>query len=260
MNRLCWGVGHEVPAPHLVRREAMEPIKSIVLDHRGERIELLAGISTGPGELNAIKDLIQREYQRRHYIPESLSSFDDQYEDISTYFGTYANQELLAGARIIHSAFLPTARDFYRLDVPAPVQRCPTNKIREVSRLTVLKRPGRNPLPRHLTSTIMISALIDYGFKSGLCGGISTIKVSFLRLFEQLKLYVFHEIPGAELVYPRDGILGGFFYDEENPAVPIYYLHDESKAIFDGLFHSIQRTGKTLLDEPVKVLSYKVLV
>jgi hypothetical protein len=45
-----------------------------------------------------------------------------------------------------------------------------------------------------------------------------------------------------------------------NPAVPIYYLHDEAKAIFDGLFHNFMRTGTTLLGEPLKITEYEVLV
>lgn len=240
-------------------RRMMELIKKIVLDHRGERVELLAGIPAQGRQLAGARDLIRREYVRRGYIPADLASFEDEYDDISTYFVTYVNQELLAAARVIDSPMLPTENIYYQLDEPEPIKRCSRERLREVSRLTALKRPGENPLPRHLTSTTMISTLIDYGFAKGLCGGISTIKLDFLRLFEQLKLFVFHEIPGAQLIYPRDEVLSGFFYDSVNPAVPIYYLHDESKAIFDGLFHNMARIGRTLLDEPVNVISYEVL-
>ena len=238
----------------------MNPIKRITLDLRGEHIKLISGSAESDSELRDTKDLIRREYQRRGYIPAHLSHFEDEYDKGSVYFGTYVNGSLLAAARLIESDKLPTESLYYKFDPPESVTNCPRDKLREVSRLTVLRRSGDNPFPRHFTSTVMISSLIDYGFSQGLYGGISTIKVSFLRLFNRLNLPALHRITGTELVYPHDGILANFFYDESNPAVPVYYLHDESKAIFDGLFRNVIRTGKTLLDEPLDILSYEVLV
>ena len=238
----------------------MDLIKRIQLDLNGERIELISLRAEGGTKLREIKDMIRREYQRRGYIRPHFATFDDEYDNNSIYFGTYANDTLLAAARLIESEKLPTESHYYKFEMPQPLLNCPRDRLREVSRLTVLRRPGDNPLPRHFTSTVMISSLIDYGFSQGLCGGISTIKVSFLRLFNMLNLPALHRITGAELTYPHDGILANFFYNESNPAVPIYYLHDESKAIFDGLFRNVTRTGKTLLDEPLDILSYDVLV
>jgi hypothetical protein len=238
----------------------LDIIKRIRLELHGERVELISVSAEGGNELNEIKDMIRIEYQRRGYIPAHLSSFDDELDKSSIYFGTYANDVLLAAARLIESKELPTESLYYKFDMPQPLVNCTRDKLREVSRLTVLKRPGDNPLPRHFTSTLMISSLIDYGFGRGLCGGVSTIKLSFLRLFDSMNLPALHEITDAELTYPRDGILSNFFYDEKSPAVPIYYLHDEAKAIFDGLFHNVTRTHKTLLGDPLDILSYEVLV
>lgn len=238
----------------------MNTIKRITMDLRGERIKLISGIAEGDSELRDIKDLIRSEYQRRGYIPAHLTSFDDEYDKGSVYFGTYVNGSLLAAARLVESERLPTESLYYKFDPPESITNCPRDRLREVSRLVALRRPGDNPFPRHFTSTVMISSLIDYGFSQGLYGGISTIKVSFLKLFNRLNLPALHRITGAELVYPRDGILANFFYDESHPAVPVYYLHDESKAIFDGLFRNVMRTGKTLLDDPLAILSYEVLV
>jgi hypothetical protein len=75
-----------------------------------------------------------------------------------------------------------------------------------------------------------------------------------------LNLPALHAIEGAKLIYPRGEVLSGFFYEDANPAVPIFYLHDEAKAIFDGLFRNSMRTGATLLGEPLKIDSYEVLV
>jgi len=238
----------------------MDLIKRIELDLRGERIEVITLSAEGGTELQEIKDIIRREYQRRGYIPPHLDTFDDEYDKHSIYFGTYVNDALLAAARLIESERLPTESLYYKFDMPQPLVSCPRDKLREVSRLTVLKRPGDNPFPRHFTSTLMISSLIDYGFSRGLCGGVSTIKLSFSRLFDSLNLPALHEITDAELTYPHDGILSNFFYDEKSPAVPIYYLHDEAKTIFDGLFRNVTRTGKTLLGDPLQILSYEVLV
>jgi len=238
----------------------MEPIKRIQVDLRGERIELLTVRADSGTELREVKDMITTEYQRRGYIPKHLESFDDEYDEKSKYFGTYANDTLLAAARLIESDKLPTESLYYRFDMPRPLSDCPREKLREVSRLTVVKRPGDNPFPRHFSSTTIISSLIDYGFSRDLYGGVSTIKVSFLRLFDRLDLPALHEIAGAELIYPRDGILSNFFYDEGSPAVPVYYQHDEAKAIFDGLFRNVTRTGETLLGDPLKILSYEILV
>lgn len=237
----------------------MEPIKRIQVDLRGERIELLTVSADSGTELREIKDMIKTEYRRRGYLPEYLESFDDEYDAKSKYFGTYANDTLLAAARLIESEKLPTESLYYRFDMPRPLLNCPRDKLREVSRLTALRRPGDNPFPRHFTSTLMISSLIDYGFSRGLCGGVSTIKLSFLKLFDSLNLPALHEITDAELTYPHDGILSNFFYDEKSPAVPVYYLHDEAKTIFDGLFRIVTRTGKTLLGDPLQILSYEVL-
>jgi len=216
----------------------MKPVKRLSIEFRGERIEIVAGLVEKEVELREVKDLIKAEYQRRGYIPADLTTFDDEYDRTSLYFGTYANGTLLAAARLIDSEKLPTESLYYEFNIPRKLSPCSRSLIREVSRLTAIKRPGDNPLPRHFVSTTMISALIDYGFKAGLCGGVSTIKLSFMRLFEHLDLPAWHEIPGARLVYPRGEILSGFFYDDVNPAVPIYYLHDEAKAIFDGLFRN----------------------
>ena len=238
----------------------MDLIKRIELDLRGERIEVITLSAEGGTELRDIKDMIRREYQRRGYILPHLATIDDEYDEHSVYFGTYANDVLLAAARLIESEELPTESLYYKFEMPQPLLNCPRDKLREVSRLTVLKRPGDSPFPRHFTSTVMISSLIDYGFNRGLCGGVSTIKLSFLRLFDSLNLPALHEMDGAELIYPRDGILANFFYNENSPAVPIYYLHDEAKAIFDGLFRNVIRTEKTLLGDPLQILSYEVLV
>ena len=238
----------------------MKPVKRLSIEFRGERIEIVAGLLENEGELREVKDFVKAEYQRRGYIPTSLTAFGDEYDGTSVYFGTYGNGALLAAARLIDSEKLPTESDYYQFEMPRKLSPCPRVLVREVSRLTAIKRPGDNPLPRHFVSTTMISALIDYGFKASLCGGVSTIKRSFMRLFERLDLPAWHEIPGARLVYPRGDILSGFFYDDVNPAVPIYYLHDEAKTIFDGLFHNSMRTGTTLLGEPLKIYEYDVLV
>jgi hypothetical protein len=238
----------------------MEPVKRLDIEYRGERIELVSGLLDREVELRDARELVKKEYQRRGYIPADLASFDDEYDLDSIYFGTRANGTLLAAARLIEARDLPTESVYYEFETPPKLKPCPRSKVREVSRLTAIRRPGDNPLPRHFVSTTMISALIDYGFKEGLCGGVSTIKLSFLKLFERLNLLAWHEIHGARLVYPREGVLSRFFYDDTNPAVPIYYLHDESKAIFDGLFRSSMRTGETLLGEPLKINRYEVLV
>lgn len=238
----------------------MEPVKRLLIDYRGERTELVAGAGGSEGELQDIRDLMRTEYQHRGYISTQLSSFEDEYEAESTYFGTYANGALVAAARLIDAQRLPTESLYYSFESPAPLKTCRRDLLREVSRLTAVRRPGDNPFPRHVISTTMISALIDYGFMLGLCGGVSTIKASFLKLFERLDLPALHEIENARLLYPRDELLSGFFYDQTDPPVPIYYLHDEAKAIFDGLFRNLIRTGTTLLGEPLRIVSYEVLL
>jgi hypothetical protein len=237
----------------------MEPVKRLEIEFRGEPIELVSGVVTDD-EAGPVKDLVRVEYQRRGYIPADLDAFEDEHEAGSIYFGTYANGTLLAAARLIDSEELPTESVYYDFETPRALASCPRRLLREVSRLAAVKRPGDNPFPRHFVSTTMISALIDYGFKIGLCGGVSTIKRSFLDLFERLDLPVLHEIPGARLVYPREGPFAAFFYQEMDPPVPVYYLHDEAKAIFDGLFRNSVRTGATLLGEPLKIVSYEVVV
>jgi hypothetical protein len=237
----------------------MEVVKKLNIEYRGERIEVLSGAAEGKAELDVVKDMIEKEYKLRGYIAADLESFEDAYDSSSLYFGTFANGELLAAARLIDSEDLPTESRYYTFEVPTKLRVCPRGLLREVSRLTTIKRLGDNPLPRHFVSTTMISALIDYGFKHGLCGGVSTIKHSFLELFERLNLPALHEIYDARLIYPRDELLSGFFYDDFNPPVPIYYLHDEAKTIFDGLFRNTMRTGKTLLGEPLKIHQYEVL-
>jgi hypothetical protein len=238
----------------------MDLVKRLGIEFRAERIEVTAGSVAGGPKLQELKDMLRVEYQRRGYISADLTSFDDEYDAFSIYFGTYANGVLLAAARLIDSEKLPTESIFYEFETPPEIASCPRRRVREVSRLTAIKRPGDNPLPRHFVSTTMISALIDYGFKKGLCGGVSTIKYSFLKLFERLNLPALHAIEGAKLIYPRGEVLSGFFYEDANPAVPIFYLHDEAKAIFDGLFRNSMRTGATLLGEPLKIDSYEVLV
>ena len=238
----------------------MTDIKRVVLENRGERVELLSRTPESTSDLQEIKDLIRSEYQRRGYIPQDIVSFEDEYDETSVYFGTYANGDLLAAARIIDSKELPTGSVYYEFPLPKPLEVCSKEQLREVSRLTAIVRPGKNPLPKHVVSSTMISSLIDFGFKENHCGGISTIKVWFLRLFKKLNLPALHEIPDAELIYPRDAVLSDFFYDEHNPAVPVYYLHDEAKAIFDGVFHNIFRIDKTLLDEPLRLVSHEVLL
>jgi len=237
----------------------MEQIKRIVIELHGEIVEIVSGVCEGE-EKEKIKKFITGEYKRRGYIPGHINTLEDEFDAGSVYFQTLANSVPIAAARLIEANPLPTQSIFYRMDVPWPLRRFPPKSLREVSRLTASRRPGQNPLPRHLASTAMISAIVDYGFKMGFCGGMSTIKLSFLHLFNRLKLPALHEIKGAKLIYPPDGILAGFFYDEEKPPVPIYYLQDEAKAIFDGLWRSIERTGKTLFEEEAKLLDHEVLI
>ena len=238
----------------------MEPVNRLSINYRGESIELVSWIIDHGVELQDVKDMIRLEYRRRHHIPAGLESLEDDYETSSTYFGTYANGTLLAASRLIESEKLPTESVYYSFEPPAPLKGYPHRLLREVSRLTAIMRPGDNPFPRHFVSTTMISSLIDYGFKLGLCGGVSTIKISFMRLFERLNLPVLHEIVDARLIYPHNAVLSGFFYDQADPPVPVYYLHDEAKALFDGVLKNSIRTGTTLLGEPLRIISHEVLV
>ncbi|MBU4179716.1 MAG: hypothetical protein KJ625_07255, partial [Actinobacteria bacterium] len=74
----------------------MTDIKRVILENRGERVELLSRTPESTSDLQEIKDLIRSEYQRRGYIPQDIVSFEDQYDETSVYFGTYANGDLLA--------------------------------------------------------------------------------------------------------------------------------------------------------------------
>jgi hypothetical protein len=79
----------------------MEPVKRLSINYRGESIELVSGIVDHGVELQDVKDLIRSEYLRRGHIPAGLESLEDDYETTSTYFGTYANDILLAASRLI---------------------------------------------------------------------------------------------------------------------------------------------------------------
>ena len=79
----------------------MIEIKKIVLNLRGEQVELLTKLAESSSEEAEIKEMIIKEYQSRGYIPINLASFEDQHEEQSVYFGTYCNGLLLAAARMV---------------------------------------------------------------------------------------------------------------------------------------------------------------
>ena len=109
------------------------------------------------------------------------------------------------------------------IEIPDELRGLPPSRSVEVGRLVA---DGRSAGSRLAATLGLIEATIIYGRNHGLVYGFSFIKGRLLRGLEQLAL-PFHRIRGAELVYPRDGLLAGYFYAATEMVIPVYYFRDQ---------------------------------
>ena len=95
----------------------------------------------------------------------------------------------------------------------------------EISRL-VSEKP-RGVITGRLTTALgLLLAIGKYSERNNLRYGLAVIKRRLLGAFWASGLRL-HEIPYDSVIYPRDGMLSGYYYAHPDPVVPIYWLADE---------------------------------
>ncbi len=192
------------------------------------------GVATTSAERAAILAQRFRVYQRRGYYRPGVMADRDEYDDDAIYFlatlrsGTTADT-MLGSARFVLGKADPSFRfplqHVVELALPEALRAIPVALGGEVSRM-VAQRPEGMGLGGLLTPLGLIQAVSQYSQQHGLRSGLALIKRRFLRAFASAGVRL-HEIHGARLIYPRDGLAAPYFYRHLDPVVPVYWLVEE---------------------------------
>lgn len=137
---------------------------------------------------------------------------------------------IVGSARLIlgrdDPGFLFPCQKAHRFGLPQVVQEIPAAQRAEVGRL-VSEKPASLPIGRLAITFGLMQALADYARSHDLHCGLATIKLRLLRALKGAGLPL-HEISFDRVIYPKDGIVAGYFHRHPDPAVPVYWLAEET--------------------------------
>lgn len=200
---------------------------------RTTRHEIDVGVATTEAERAEIIAQRFRVYQRHGYYAAGLTVDLDEHDRRAVHFLAMLRSGrqtgvIVGSARLIRgesgAGFRLPGEEAVRFDVPEAVRAIPVRQRAEVSRL-VSEACGaiRGGL---LIPLGLVHAISVYSLHHDVRCGINPIRRRLLRALHGAGL-PFHEIPGGELIYPRDGMLSGYYYDHPEPVAVAYWLVEE---------------------------------
>ncbi|MFH1232954.1 MAG: acyl-homoserine-lactone synthase [Patescibacteria group bacterium] len=224
----------------------------------GNNKEISIGIPTKPNEKVAMFDLRHKEYLRRHYTDPNFKGGGD-IDEIDetpdcTYFIAIYNDTVIGTARLIRQSPLPTQRAF-KFEEPEEIKVIKPWKRAEASRVIVSTvRIKELKIAQHLVMFGLFGAMTIYGENSDLQGGYAFIKTSLWRIFQKLSfpVRIISDFKIAD--YPK--IMRGYFEDDLDHPIPIYYLYHEIKANLMPILSSfLKKNGQSIkTEEPISKL------
>ncbi len=194
------------------------------------------GVADTEEEKQKVREQRLRVYLKNgYYLDKAIIDDMDSYDDKAVYcMAETETGELFGSARIVSVKDLGIfpIEKCYKFEFPENIKR---EECVEIGKLVSERRELnlRTQKRYFVTLGITIAALrfaLDKNYKVG----FSFIKK---RLFDNLCKFrlSFNSIKGAKLVYPKDGLMSGYFYKHSDPIIPVYYdlrkLNSEFKKI-----------------------------
>ena len=218
----------------------MKKIQELHLKIDGKRKVVKFGIPNTDFELKKMYALRYQVYSTRGYInplafPDKLDI--DQYDKDKKciYFVAQIDGQIIGSVRIIKDKYLPIETECYEFDEPEAINKIPRKRRAEIGRLVVRPYSNTEYLPRNLIMLLLIDSLVKYGTRHNIPAVYAFLKTKLLGKLEKLKVPI-HLIKPYKQVYPKDGVLSGYFYKKEDKAVPAYFLTSEVKEVLDQMF------------------------
>ncbi len=220
----------------------MKVIKELQLKVGGEDKVIFFGMPDSKEEIGEMHQLRYKVYSSRNYIDRKLflDGFEkDEYDEKQkcAYFIAKIDGKIIGTVRLIQDDFLPTEKECFQFEEPDQIKQIPRSQRAELGRLIVVPYGNNVYLPRNLVTMFLINSLLLYGLENKILGGYAFIKNNLRIKLEKLKMPI-HLISGFVQVYPRDGMLAGYFGDSANKVVPMYFIVEEFEKYTDKIIEN----------------------
>ncbi|MDO8500153.1 MAG: hypothetical protein Q7S66_05905 [bacterium] len=198
------------------------------------------------------RDMVMRERLRvykqyGYYYDENVVTDQDSYDEYSPYFVAR-----LEDGRIIGSTRLVPGKDgtpfpiesSFKFTLPDELKAISITERAEIGKL-VSEKPKNIEGGRLIVTLGLIDAVLCYSEKNKLILGFSFIRDRLLHALQEFE-FPFHELKDAELIYPRDGLLAGYFYKQKRDGVtPVYYRIEEIGPAIRGIVETLNKLHKS---------------
>lgn len=201
-------------------------------------------------------------YSKKGYIdpkayPDGLEKDEYDIEDKSLYLIAKIRDHVVGTLRIIKDDPLPTERDCFDFDEPEDMVSIPSENRAEMGRLIAKgSKVNGEYIPRHLVMLGLFSVALDIFEREDVRGGYSFIKESLEVKLEKLGV-PFYRIDNYESKY-KEGVLEGYFNQENDKVIPMYFLTETSKIYWENFVQFpffFRKTEEGMLYKGVNVLT-----
>jgi hypothetical protein len=198
------------------------------IESRGHSVDF--GVATTRAERAAVLAQRFRVYQRHGYYRDGLKTDRDEYDRKAVYLAAVLQRDqetalLVGSTRLIvgdpdpHFRF-PSQRAF-QFGLPATLREISACQCLEVTRL-VSERPEGIVPGGLLVPLGLIQAVSEYSRLHGIRCGLAVVKQRLLRALSSAGVPL-PDIPGATLIYPKDGPTGSYYHRHMDPVIPVWW-------------------------------------
>jgi hypothetical protein len=194
-----------------------------------ENTEIKFGIPTTEEEKDEMFRFRYESYIEHKYIeprPEYNNRDIDEYDnrDNTYYIIAKIDDSVVGCCRIIKDDVLPTRKYCYEFDEPVDIAKISIDKRGEVSRL-IARYPVEKILPPHIILIGILYVSLRIADMYNVEGGYGFVTEYLFRTLKKVRIRAY-EINPHKLIY-NQGYMNGYFYDQNNRIIPIYYKTKE---------------------------------
>ncbi len=216
----------------------MNVISELSLPILGMSKTIYFGIPNTPVELEEMFKLRYNIYNTLHYFNQDVvrPPLDKDQYDLNgkcQYFIAKIDEKIIGTMRLIQDEFLPTEKDCFAFEEPLSMKEIARQNRGELGRLIVVSHDKNTYLPRNIVMLFLMYSVMVFSENKHILGGYSFITQKLYGKLQKLK-FPFHLIEHYKNIYPRDGLLGPYFY-EHGEVLPIYFFVKEAKIYLETL-------------------------
>ena len=198
------------------------------------------------GTIDDEKDLLEKSFAQRQRIYKKYGYLNEKFlnqihdydiydaENKSVHIAAVRDNRLLGSLRLIHTDPLPIT-SFFDFEEPKGIEAVPIEKKCEISRLVVERSEDDYDIPRNILMLLMTSVAQEVARDKGYEITYAYVKDKLLSKLNLLKS-PFAKISDFECIYPKDGLMAPYFYDQaDDPVIPVYTTVEEGIKFLDGI-------------------------